>query len=489
MNRSIGTTTNSRYRSETMEWHSVEAKEDLSHLHVNVEKGLSTQEAEERLHKHGLNEIQRQKGPSVLRIIVSQFTSPLIWLLLAAVIISAVLGEFIDAFVILAIVIVNSILGFVQEYRAERSIEAMRKLAAPRTKVLRNGKMDEIDSKYIVPGDIIFVETGDKCPADARLVSVSNLETQESVLTGESTPIDKEVSIVSKATLTADQKNMIFAGTTVTRGRATAVVTSTGQMTEFWKIAEMIKKEPETVTPLQKKFEHIARLMTGVAAVIIVLTVALGLLRGQDTVTIFIIAVSLAVAAVPEGLPAVITISLAMGVQRMAKRNALIRKLPSAETLGSVSVICTDKTGTLTHNEMTVRYLWTAGSAAVKITGSGYMPTGSFEKGGQQLNILENKDAELLLTSGFLCNNTVVKRDNHVMKAIGDPTEAALIVAAEKAGLTSQLSRKYPRKLEIEFSSERKRMTTVHLVGGKEIAFTKGAVDVLLDHCGHISVN
>src|SRR3989338_719020 len=286
-----------------MEWHSSELKEVLAHLKVTPDKGLTNQEAEERLHKYGLNEIQKHKGPSALRIFAAQFTSPLIWLLLGAVVVSAFLAEFIDAFVILAIVIVNAILGFTQEYRAERSIEALRKLAAPRTKVLRNGHMDEIDSKYIVPGDIIF------------------------------------------------------AGTTMTRGRATAVVTSTGMTTEFGKIADMIQKEPETVTPLQKKFEHIARLMTGVAAAIIVITFVMGIARGQETISMLIIAISLAVAAVPEGLPAVITISLARGVQRMAKRNALIRKLPSAETLGSVSVICTDKTGTLTHNEMTVRYL------------------------------------------------------------------------------------------------------------------------------------
>jgi len=471
-----------------MEWHNSEIKEVLAHLKVTPEKGLTNQEAEERLHKYGLNEIQKHKGPSALRIFAAQFTSPLIWLLLGAVVVSAFLAEFIDAFVILAIVIVNAILGFTQEYRAERSIEALRKLAAPRTKVLRNGHMDEIDSKYIVPGDIIFVETGDKCPADARLVFISNLQTQESVLTGESTPIEKTTGIVARTALTADQKNMIFAGTTMTRGRATAVVTSTGMTTEFGKIADMIQKEPETVTPLQKKFEHIARLMTGVAAAIIVITFVMGIARGQETISMLIIAISLAVAAVPEGLPAVITISLARGVQRMAKRNALIRKLPSAETLGSVSVICTDKTGTLTHNEMTVRYLWVF-NEVVKVTGSGYNTNGSFEKGGQEMNVREDKDVELLLTAGFLCNNTTIKRDNHVIKAIGDPTEAALLVSAEKAGLTSAIHKKYPRKVEIEFSSERKRMTTVHLINGKETAFTKGAPDMLLDVCNSIMVN
>ncbi|HLC74668.1 MAG TPA: cation-translocating P-type ATPase [Candidatus Nanoarchaeia archaeon] len=472
-----------------MEYYRKETKEVLSEFNVQTDKGLTAHEAEERLHKYGLNEIKKSKGPSIIKILINQFTSPLIWLLIGAVIISAALAEYVDAFVVLAIVILNAILGFFQEYKAERSIEALKKLAAPRSKVLRNGRMEEISSRYIVSGDIIFVETGDKCPADARLIDISNLQTQEAVLTGESTPVEKQVNIISKSAMVADQRNMIFAGTIVTRGRASAVVTTTGMSTEFGKIAEMLQQERETITPLQRKFAQIARWMSVVALVIIVVTFGLGALRGQPLLQILLVAISLAVAAVPEGLPAVITISLALGVQRMAKRNALIRKLPSAESLGSVSVICTDKTGTLTHNEMTVRNLWTH-DHITRVTGSGYSSKGTFSINGTQIEPQKDRDIELMLRIGLLCNNTVVTHDNGTIKAIGDPTEAALIVSAEKAGISrAEMHKQYPRHVDIEFTSERKRMTTIHKVKGKEIAFTKGAVDVLLDLCDNIVIN
>src|SRR3989344_1138950 len=341
-----------------MDAYKKEVKEVCAELGVLPDKGLSTQEAEERLHKYGVNEIQKKDQPSAFLILLAQFTSPLILLLIGATILSAVLQEFVDAAVILAIVILNAVLGFFQEYKAERAMEALQKLAAPTCRIMRGGRLEECKSRFLVPGDIILVETGDICPADARLVESYSLQTMEAPLTGESTPLLKNIAALKKDVTVGDRTNMIFAGTTVTRGRAKAIVTATGMHTEFGKIADMLQQTKEELSPLQKKFAEVARWMSVIAVGIIVVTFALGALRQQPLLTLFLLSVSLAVAAVPEGLPAGITIALSRGVQRMAKKNALIRKLPSAETLGSVSFICSDKTGTLTHNEMTVRNLW-----------------------------------------------------------------------------------------------------------------------------------
>jgi P-type Ca2+ transporter type 2C len=472
-----------------MEWHTKGAEQIAKELHVSTKKGLTSEEAERRQHKYGLNEIKKTRGPSPLRIFFEQFTSPIVWILIIATIVSAFLHEYIDAIVIGVIVIMNAILGFAQEYKAERAIEALQKMAAQHSKVMRNGRVDEIESKYLVPGDIVMVETGDKVPADARLVEVINLQTMEAPLTGESTPVEKTKEIVKNGTIIGDRHNMMFAGTTITRGRAKAIVTETGMTTEFGKIAELMQHEEETETPLQKKFTSIAKLMTVVAVAIIVITFGLGILRGEPILTILLVAISLAVAAVPEGLPAVITISLAIGVQRMAKRNALIRKLPSAETLGSVSIICTDKTGTLTHNEMTVRHAWVY-DETVNISGSGYSTKGFFTKNSKAFDAQQNKATALLLKIGMLCNNTKLKQEGRKISAIGDPTEAALIISGEKAGLDSEkLNTKFPREGEVEFTSERKRMSTLHTVNDKRVAFTKGAVDILLNHCDRIYVN
>ncbi|HLD33879.1 MAG TPA: cation-translocating P-type ATPase [Candidatus Nanoarchaeia archaeon] len=466
-----------------------EAQAVCAELRVISDKGLTAQEAEERLHKYGPNEIKKKRGPSPLFIFISQFMSPLIGILIAATLISAFLKEFVDAIVILAIIILNSILGFVQEYKAERAMEALQKLAAPSCRVVRGGRVEECKSRFLVPGDIILVETGDICPADARLIETFSVQMQEAPLTGESTPVLKSINLIPKNVPVSDQTNMIFAGTTVTKGRAKAVVTSTGMGTEFGKIADMLQQTKEEITPLQKRFQELAKWMSIVAVAIIIITFALGSLRDEPLLEMLLVAISLAVAAVPEGLPAVITISLARGVQRMVKRNALIRKLPSAETLGSVSVICTDKTGTLTHNEMTVRNLWIY-NAAVSVSGSGYAPKGVFTIQAKIIDPSKSKVLSLLLKIGMLCNNTKIRHERGQNTAIGDPTEAALLVSGEKAAFDEEkLQREYPRYGEIEFTSERKIMTTMHQVHLRHLALTKGAADVLLKRCTSILVD
>lgn len=447
--------------------------ESLSLLKTTT-KGLSSHQAEQRLHKYGLNEIETHKGTPIIKLIINQFNSPLIWILLAALIISAYLGEYVDSVVIAIIIIINSILGFTQEYRAEKAIDALRKLASPQTKVIRNEKIQKIASKYLVPGDIIILETGDKLSADARLIESYNLETQEASLTGESTPVRKIIEKIKAKTLLADRKNMVYSSTIISKGRGKGVVVNTGMRTQVGKIAKLIKESHEQETPLQKKLGTLGKYLTYIVLIVAIITFLAGIFTGKSSSVMFLTAVALAVAAIPEGLPAVITISLAIGVQRMIKKNALIRKLPSVETLGSVNVICTDKTGTLTHNQMTVRKLY-ANNKVYSITGSGYQAKGSFLHNKKSANLEELKT---LLTCGYLCNDAKFDSKRNV---IGDPTEAALLVSAEKAGIKPITK----RTDEIPFSSKRKMMTTLH----QDISFTKGAPDIILDMCTKILVS
>ena len=471
------------------DWYKRGVESVLAELKVQPARGLSSEEAEHRLHQYGINELRKQKSASAVKIFLEQFASPLIGILIVATILSAALKEFVDAGVILAIVILNALLGFAQEYNAERAIEALQKLTAPNAKVVRNGHITEIKSRDLVPGDIILVETGDKIPADARIIESTNLETQEAVLTGESLPNTKSTETLNKDTVVADQTNMLFAGTIVTRGRAKAVVTETAMKTQFGDIATLIQEEKKESTPLQKQFAQIARFMSIIAVIIIIVTFALGALRGQPLVTMFLVAVSLAVAAVPEGLPAVITIALALGVQRMAKHNALIRKLSSAETLGSVTVICSDKTGTLTHNEMTVRRIW-VNDQTMDVTGSGYDRKGFFYANSERIELKKNSELQLMLKIGMLCNNANTSQQNGRTTIIGDPTEGALLISGEKAEFDiDELNATYPRLGEIEFTSERKRMTTIHKMNDKKVALAKGAPDVLLKYCDRVMVN
>lgn len=469
--------------------HAQEIKVVLAALHVSADQGLSTEEADERVHQYGFNEIHKESTLSPFTIFLRQFASPLIWILLITTIISAFLREYADALVIFALVLINSILGFFQEYRTERAIEALQKLAAFHSTVIRDSRVTRIDSRSLVPGDILIVETGDKIAADARVIEATNFATHEAALTGESTPVPKNPGRLPEKTPLADQKNMLFSGTLVTRGRATAVITATGMATQFGHIAQLIQEPCDETTPLQHKMAQFAQWITLAAILIVLITFGAGVLRGQPLLTTFITAISLAVAAVPEGLPIIVTISLALGVKRMAKRNALMRKLSSAETLGSVSVICTDKTGTLTHNEMTVRKIF-VDNTIVDVTGSGYSAQGLFSVDTHIIDPHQSASLVRLLTIGMLCTNATITEENNVRTVVGDPTEGCLIVSAEKAGLSAeQLHMKYPRFHEIEFTSERKRMTTIHTMNKTHVAFSKGAPDVLLERCNRILIN
>ncbi len=462
-----------------MEHYLLPAKEVLSELRAS-DKGLTAEDASNRLKVYGPNKIHEVAPVSSFLIFLEQFKSPIVWILLVAMLISLLVREFIDFYVIGAIVVLNAFLGFVQEYRAERAIEALKKLISLKANVLRDGQERQIDATEVVLGDVLLLDTGDKIAADARLLEVVNLETQEAALTGESLPVKKTGLPLKKEAAVADRANMVFSGTIVTNGHARAVVTGTGMRTEIGRIASLIQETEPEPTPLQKKLKSLG-MMIGVIVIIIAVVVFLVGLAKQDIplVTVFLTAVALAVAAIPEGLPAVVTVGLSIGVQRLAKKNALVRHLPSVETLGACTVICSDKTGTLTHNEMTVRRLY-VNRSVVEVAGTGYDPEGYFSR----------QPEELLLRIGALNNNAKLMKENDTWRVLGDPTEAALLVSAKKAKLgVESLHDKYPRVGEIGFTSERKLMTTLHMFDKVKTACTKGAPEVVLSRCSKILVN
>lgn len=455
----------------------------LHQLGVDPARGLADAEAARRFAEHGPNQLIERGRKSPWRILWEQFTATMVVILIIAAVISAALGEFIDAGAILAIIILNAILGFTQENRAEKAMAALKQLAAPTVRVRRDGHLREIAATALVPGDIVSVEAGNFIPADASLVEAANLRVQEAALTGESAPVEKDVrAVVATDAALGDRANAVFMGTVVTYGRATVVVTATGMETELGRIATMIQTVEREPTPLQRRLDHLGKVLAVVALVIVAVVFALGLLRGDSLTLLFLTAVSMAVAAVPEGLPAVVTIALALGAQRMLKRRALIRKLPAVETLGSVTVICSDKTGTLTENRMTV--------AVVEIAGCQMEATMLSEAA-----LRERPEFARLLVGAALCNDAVMDGAG----AVGDPTETALVVAAAKCGLRkAELERALPRVGEVPFESERKRMTTVHrkeseavsLAGlhgdAPGVSFTKGAVGSLLQVSSHV---
>lgn len=445
-------------------------------------EGLSAGEAAHRLKVYGPNQIREEGRIHPFLIFLEQFKSPLVWILLAAMAISVVVEEYVDFYVIGAIVVLNAILGFVQEYRAERAIEALKKMVSLKATVIRDGEEMHVDASEVVPGDILVLNTGDKIPADARLLEAVNVRVQEAALTGESVPVTKKVESLSQEAAVADRLNMVFAGTVVTNGHARVVVTKTGMQTQFGSIAKMIQETKTEKTPLQKRLQRLSTIIGVMVVGIAVVVFLVGLLRLDQSMTaILLTAIALAVAAIPEGLPAVVTVGLSLGVQRLAKKNALVRRLPSVETLGSCSVICSDKTGTLTHNEMTVKKLY-VNRKVVSVSGSGYTPEGMFSEPVEGF--------ELLLRVGALNNNALLKRKDDRWDVIGDPTEAALAVVAKKAGVDGEsLHDEFPRVDEVEFTSERKRMTTVHKAGKSKVAYMKGAPEVVLKSCSKILVN
>lgn len=449
-------------------------------------RGLTAGEAEARLQRYGPNELEGKKGPSPLAIFARQFTDPLVGILLVAVAISLAVwfvdrgtDELIDAAVIAAIVLINASLGFYQEYKAERTLEALRELASPRATVVRDGAETEVPSKTLVPGDLIALVTGDRISADARLVEAVNLEAVEASLTGESTPVSKDAGITVPADAPlGDRSNMVLSGTVVGRGRGRAIVVATGMGTELGKIAGLVGGGGER-TPLQKKLARLSGQLGVAVLVIAVVVFIIGLMRSVDLLEMFLTAVSLAVAAIPEGLPAVVTVCLALGLARMAKRNAVVRSLPSVESLGSATVICTDKTGTLTTGEMSVTEVALV-KRIVEVTGQGYEPRGELR---DPKKAAAADELTWLVRAGALCNDARLVNDG-AWSVAGDTTEGTLLVLAMKAGVDPEALRtEFPRVDEIPFDSESKRMTTVHLREGKRYAFTKGAAESVLPLC------
>ena len=467
-------------------WHTLRVDDLLEKL-CSTSGGLTAGEAARRLELYGKNRIQVERRASPWKLFFEQFKNVLIITLLIATALSAFLGHGIEAVAIAVIVLFAVLLGFIQEFKAERAIEALREMAAPLARVRRDGEEVVVNAVELVPGDVVMLAAGDRVPADARLLQSMNLRSDEASLTGESLPSEKEVDAsLPENAGPGDRKNMVFAGTSISYGRAVALVVATGMQTEFGRIAIMLQSVETEKTPLQKNLDKVGSVLARAAFVIVLVIVAFGVFRGQSFIEMLIFGIALAVAVVPEALPAVVTISLALGVQRMVKRHALIRRLPVVETLGSTTVICSDKTGTLTRDEMTVRALYTSG-VLVEVSGSGYIPEGSFTVQG--CGALPESMQELLLAA-VLCNDArIVQNEEGGWQIAGDPTEGALLVLARKAGLREhELQREYVRLDEQPFSSESKRMITLHLSGQVMQAVVKGAPEVVLAGCDFVRV-
>ena len=462
-----------------MKFHHLTSQEVLKRFSSGI-NGLGDSEAQKRLAQYGPNEIARKREISPAGIFLSQFNSFIVYILVAAVIISLILHEYIDSVVIIAILIVNAVLGFFQEYRAEKAIESLKKMAALQTTVIRDGEKRRINSNQLVPGDVITFESGDRIPADARIIEGYLLEVMESSLTGESLSVRKDSTPINDTSTLGDMKNMLFAGTNVTSGSGRAVVVRTGMDTEMGKIAESIESVEDDETPLQKRLDILGRKLGILTLIICGIIIVFGIFKGGNILEMIMVGVSLAVAAVPEGLPIVVTIALALGVKRMVRHNALVKRLHSVETLGCTTVICTDKTGTLTRNEMTVTKLY-VNETIVNVTGTGYGISGEFFSSGEEMDPLS---AELILRIGALNNDAALSEKESI---IGDPTEGCLIVSAAKAGLKkSILNDKFPRVNEIPFDSERKRKSTVHRTKEGLFIYTKGAPDMVIKLCSRI---
>ena len=465
-------------------WHSLRRDEVLKTLDSRP-SGLSTAEATTRLRQYGPNQLKgRKKVPPVV-VFLRQFLSPLIYVLLAATVISFVMDSFIDAIVILVVLLLNAVIGYVQETRAERAMEALIQMVAPQANVQRDGKVGMLPARQIVPGDILLLETGEKVPVDARLIEISNLKVNEATLTGESMPVEKSTEPLGENVPVAERKNLVYMGTIITYGRARAVAVSTGMSTEIGRIATAIQEVKSEKTPLQKSIGRLSQYLVVLFLGVCGLLVVVGLLKGLEWLEVFLLAVAAAVSAIPEGLPAVVTIVLAIGMRVMARRNAIIRKLVAVETLGSATIICSDKTGTLTVNEMTVNRIYTNGQW-IEVSGEGYQPQGEFRRDGQVLDPKDEMPLGLLLRIGALCNDALLVEDED-WNILGDPTEGALVVAAAKAGLDKEKTEKsFPRLDELPFQSEKQYMVTMHPRDGGRVVYVKGAVERLLSLSSHL---
>lgn len=485
-------------------WYAKDVEEVLQEAGGDLQNGLSSADVTKLREQYGVNELVDRGTKSPWKILWEQLTGTMVVMLIISAVITFFLKEYKDAIAILVIVILNSILGFSQEYRAEQAMAALKKMAVPKVRVRRDGKVTEIRAQELVPGDIVYLEAGNSVPADGSLVENANLRVQEAVLTGESNPIEKRLEVIRQDHPSlGDQHNRLFMGTLATYGRGTMVVTEIGMKTELGKIAELIQSVGSESTPLQRRLDQLGKMLAVAALIIVAVVFGLGLLRGEDLRTMFLTGISMAVAAVPEGLPAVVTIALALGAQRMLKRNSLIRKLPAVETLGSVTTICSDKTGTLTENRMTVTLVDVAGNRLdLQESLRDYSPSVSTSESLAPV-IDQNNAVAIMLAGGALCNDAVLEQTDQGFSSVGDPTEGALVVAAVRAGLWKEkLEKALPRVSELPFDSDRKRMTTVHQVAAidqlppalkrmitspefhentKFIAITKGSVDGLLE--------
>jgi P-type Ca2+ transporter type 2C len=474
------------------DWYKKSKDESLSSLETNFETGLLDDQIKARLEKYGPNELKEEERKSFLKKLLAQFTDFLIIILIVAAGVSAAVGEGKDAMVIIAIVIVNAFLGLYQEGKAEKALEALKKMSSPNAKVRRNDRVVEIPSSEIVPGDIVLLDAGDIIPADLRLIESSNLKVEEASLTGESVPVEKnsDANFSDDASL-GDRINMAYMSTAVTYGRAQGVVVGTGHTTEIGKIATMIQSYEDDLTPLQKQLNQLGKFL-GIATIVICIAVfGIGLFQGRELLEMFMVAISLAVAAIPEGLPAIVTIVLALGMNKMVKRNAIVKKLLAVETLGSTTVICSDKTGTLTQNEMTVVKVYTD-NKVLDVTGRGYEPKGDFNLDGEKIEPSSIGDLETLLSIAALANDSELDKVEDSYKIIGDPTEGALVTLAGKSGINKkEINQKYKRIEELPFDSDRKMMTTFHenYIPEKVVGFTKGAPDIVIDRCSRISMN
>ncbi len=460
-----------------LEWYTLEKEVVEKEFSTSLSKGLDDKEAAKRLERHGYNEIEQKKRKTISQMYIDQFKDFMIIILIIAAVISGLLGELTDAVVILMIVILNAVLGVVQENKAEESLAALKRMSAPSAKVLRNGRHDIIPARMLVPGDVVILETGDLVPADIRITKALNLKVQEAALTGESVPVEKDESPLSmKNVPLGDRVNMGYSGSLVTYGRGEGIVVGTGMDTEVGKIAKMIQSVEEVETPLKKRLQALGKVLGIAALAICAVIFIVGVAYGKEIFEMFLTSVSLAVAAIPEGLPAIATIVLAIGVQRMVKRNAIVRRLPSVETLGSATVICSDKTGTLTLNKMTVERLFYNSRVYNVNKDIGYLDNG--------------EHLRLLVTTGVLCNDSKLKETDEGIVALGDPTETALVDLGLKVGINKeQLEAGQPRVDEVPFDSKRKLMTTVHVLENRYRVYTKGAVEELLKISDSILLN
>lgn len=469
-----------------IDYYNITPAEALNVLNT-TKKGLTDEEAQKRLFEYGPNILSKEQKLTALKIFLSQFKNAFLLLLIFAAVISFSIGETLEGTVIIGIILLNSILGFVQEYRAEKAMEALEKLSAPTAKVIRNGQETKIPAAEVVPGDIIVLEAGDIVPADSRIIEASSLHIDESSLTGESVPSKKITDTHPTGTSIADQENIAFMGTTVTYGKGLTAVTATNMKTEMGKIAASIQKTPDTPTPLQTKFKQLAQQIGMITAVLIITVLITGTMSGTQTfASMLIFVLALTVSTIPNSLPIIVTVSLAMGAKRLVKKNMLIKKLPAAESLGATTIICTDKTGTLTKNQMTVTHIYTD-DKTITVTGTGYQPQGTFMHNQQQIN---PRKLDLLLKIGYLCNNAKLTTKDARYDIVGDPTEGALIVLGKKAGIKDEhIHEDYKIVEELPFDSDRKCMSVICKCRQKTEAYVKGAPDILLESCTTILTN